>query len=182
MFKNLHVEINIPKPVVGPTEYVKYGVGDGASFQGIKYTDFIQDAESDDTAIHELWNLIPLGKRKHFQLSLMSINRDILPHTDSNVRTVINFYLKTGGYVTTFCKPMCGAQSFQLPTQTNGFVYDFNDVMPQGSFVAKDGEVYILDVTRLHCVHSGKGARVALNLGTDLSYAEVLDMMSEVVS
>ena len=177
MYQKIPVQIDLPKPVEGTTEYVKYGLGSGPSFRGIKYTDFTNEGTEDDLAIQELWNLVPSMYRRDFQISLMSINRDILPHTDSNVRTVINFYLKAGGYVTSFCEPLARAKSFQLPTQTNGVVYDFNDVSANESFVAEDGDLYVLDVTKLHCVHSGKGDRVAINLGTPLPYNDVIEMM-----
>ena len=179
MFRKIPTQIRIPGPVEGRMEYVKYGQGEDDLFEGIKYTDFIYDTDKDDESFYQFWCLIPPDYRKYFLLSLMSINRDILPHTDSNVRTVLNFYLTAGGYVTSFCSPLAGSQSFKLPTQTDGVVYNFEDVSMDEGFVAKDGDIYLLDVSKLHCVHSGKGNRVALNLGTVLPYNEVVDILTK---
>jgi len=161
-------------PIEGNKEYVKYGLGEGKDFQGIKYTDF----EVDQSCKDYLWNLIPEKHRHQFNMSLMSINRTIHPHTDSNTRTAINWYLISGGYHTSFCTPKPGAKSCKLPTQTNGIIYRFEDVHFDERFKSEDGDVYILDVTKLHCVHSSKGPRVALNLCTNLSYDEVLGMIN----
>jgi len=121
--------------------------------------------------------LIPEKHRHQFNMSLMSINRTILPHTDSNTRTAINWYLISGGYHTSFCTPKQDAKSCKLPTQTDGVIYRFEDVHFDERFKSEDGDVYILDVTKFHCVHSSRGPRVALNLCTNLSYDEVLGMI-----
>jgi len=169
---------NIPPdeiPVSGHIEYVKYGLGEGSEFEGIRYTDFVTRSVQEKT----LLGLVPEKYRKHFRLSLMSINRDIFPHTDSNTKTAINWYLKAGGYKTSFCSPKHGARSFKLPTQTDGVVYDFSDVTVDKTFEAKDGDVYVLDVTKIHCVHRAGDAvdRIALNLATDIPFEEVIDLL-----
>jgi hypothetical protein len=169
---------NIPPeeiPVSGHTEYVKYGLGEGCGFKGIRYTDFVTRSLQEKT----LLGLIPEKHRKDFRLSLMSINRDILPHTDSDTKTAINWYLTAGGYKTSFCMPKHGARSFKLPTQTDGVVYDFSDVIINKTFEAEDGDIYVLDVTKLHCVQKDDGEldRIALNLATNIHFKEVLDLL-----
>jgi len=162
-------------PTLGDKEYVKYGIGEGSSFQGIRYTDFKTETLQEEL----LLRLVPEEYQKHFRVSLMSINRDILPHTDSDTKTAINWYLKAGGYKTSFCRPVYGARSFQLPTQTDGVVYDFSNVVMNETFEAKDGDIYVLDVTKLHCVHGtgDKADRIALNLATNIPYREVTDLL-----
>ena len=47
------------------------------------------------------------------------------------------------------------------------------------SFVAEDGEAYILDVTKLHSVHSGtEKDRIAVALSTKLDFDSVCKMFS----
>lgn len=174
MFYKVPIDLVTCHPTEGHKEYVKYGIGSGDKFEGIKYTDFDLMLSPD---IHSFWNLIPTSCRKHFNISLMTINRDILPHTDSNTKTAINWYLDPSNYVTSFCTPLAHSQSFKLDTQTDGVVYAFEDVSMESSFVAEKNDVYVLDVTKLHCVHSGQGKRVALNLATNKSYDEVIDML-----
>ena len=109
----LKTKLNIVHPEEGPTEYIKYGVGEGLNFQGIKYTDFSVSEEAKSL----FRSLIPVNERKHFHMSLMTINRAILPHTDSNTKTAINWYIHEGGYETYFCEPKHDAKPFKLPTQ-----------------------------------------------------------------
>ena len=158
----------------GGREYVSYGVTESGQFQGIKYTDLNLE---DEINAPLLWGLISEEHHTDFELSLMTVNRDILPHTDSNTKTVINWYLETGGYTTSFCTPRSGATKFKLPTQTDGLAYHFKDVVMGESFVAEPNSLYVLDVTKLHCVHSGEGKRVALNLATKLPYEQVISIL-----
>ena len=115
---------------------------------------------------------IPKKYWDKFQPLYMHVNCDILPHVDSGHRTVINIYIKAGGYQTDFHTPKVDAVSFKLPNHQFG--YRFEDVNTLCSFVAQDGDAFILDVSRLHSVHSGKERdRIALALSTNLSFKEV---------
>ena len=174
MYYKIPTQIPLCSPTEGDTEYIKYGLGEGEDFEGIKYTDFNVPEE----AVAHFWNLIPENRRSEFEISLMTINRDILPHTDSDSKTAINWYLKTGAYVTSFCQAKEGSESFQLFTQTDGVIYMFEDVEMEKSFTAEDNDLYVLDVTKLHCVHSGEGHRIAMNLSTNIPYDEVLELLN----
>jgi hypothetical protein len=155
-------------------EYVKYGIDTDQGFKGIKYTGFKLDAKG----LKAFKDLIPEQYQDQFNMSLMSISSDILPHTDSNTKTVINLYIETGGYVTSYCKPKPNAKHFKLPTQTDGVAFSFDDVDLNESFIAKPGEVYVLRVDQLHCVHSGQGNRTALNYATSLPFEKVVEILS----
>jgi len=176
-YVKLKKRFDICKPVEGSMEYVKYGLGEGKNFQGIKYTDFTVS----DYILREFLKIVPKEVRHLFKASLMTINRDILPHTDSNTNTAINVYLESGGYVTSFCTPAEDAKPMKLPTQTNGVMYNFEDVTIYDSFFALPGEIYILDVTKVHCVHSGRrtGKRVALNMATEMPFDEVISCVGD---
>tara|TARA_R110000868_G_scaffold85685_9_gene240909 strand:- start:1427 stop:1999 length:573 start_codon:yes stop_codon:yes gene_type:complete len=174
----LKTKLNIVHPEEGPTEYIKYGVGEGLNFQGIKYTDFSVSEEAKSL----FRSLIPVNERKHFHMSLMTINRAILPHTDSNTKTAINWYIHEGGYETYFCEPKHDAKPFKLPTQTDGCVYSFEDTTFMESFSAKDGDIYVLDVTKTHCVvPKAKECtpRVALNMATNLPFKNVVSLLGD---
>jgi len=172
----LRTTIDAPTPREGTTEYIKYGIGEGAEFQGIKYTDFSIPNEVKNL----FWALIPSKERKHFHMSLMTINRAILPHTDSDTKTAINWYIHEGGYETYFCEPKHDAKPFKLPTQTDGCVYNFEDVTLMEGFSAKDGDIYVLDVTKTHCVVPKAEMctpRLALNMATNLPFEDVVSLL-----
>lgn len=118
---------------------------------------------------------IPQEYRDQFMVPLyMHINGDITPHTDSGARTVLNVYLKAGGYETDFNVPKVDAVPFKIRNQSEGICYRFGDVDTICSFVAQDGDIFILDVSQLHSVHSGmEKDRIALVIGTNLPFDQV---------
>jgi hypothetical protein len=66
----------------------------------------------------------------------------------------------------------------KLDNQTDGYAYKFEDVDTIASFVAEDGDAYILDVTKLHSVHSGsKKDRIAIALSTKLDFDSVCKIL-----
>jgi hypothetical protein len=107
-----------------------------------------------DDANNHLFQFIPEEFRQHFYLTFMRINiQYVRPHTDSNIKVTINFYLETNKCKTTFYsfnKP--DVTEDKLAMQTNGRIYLMGDLTPEKSFVAKDNEVWILDVTKPHSV------------------------------
>jgi hypothetical protein len=170
------VDISIDAADVKPTdkEIISYGEEINGDFEGIKYNDCIVS----DSAFSQIYSVLPSKMRNMFMPMYMQINRDIIPHIDSGVSTVINVYIKSGGYVTEFNKPKEGRKSFKLKNQTNGVSYNFDDVEILDSFVANDGDAYVLDVSKLHSVHSGtEKERVALALGTPLPFNVVCNMI-----
>ena len=44
------------------------------------------------------------------------------------------------------------------------------------SHVANNGDIYILDVSKLHSVHSGTGTRTAVALSTNIEFNDVVEM------
>lgn len=184
MFKKITTVPNVAPIEVGSEKYVSYGVYEDGEFRGIEYGAF----NAPSFLVDAFKQLIPDEYADQFYLSLMSINRPILPHVDSHTNTAINLYVETGGYVTSFCTPKENAKSFRLPIQDvrkDGIVYHFEDVdMTDNTFVAETGDVYVLDVSRLHCVYAAndpkcKRNRVALNFATQMSYEDVLDIIAK---
>jgi hypothetical protein len=170
-------KLDIPMPDLsvsrGDREITKYGLDTDNGFQGILYN----DCGPVLTGIAPLLDRIPIQYHAKFWPMYMTINRDILPHIDSGVNTVINVYLESGGYQTDFNSPKEGATPFKIPNQTNGECYQFEDVDVLDSFIAEDGDTYILDVTKLHSVHTGAGERKALALSTLLPYDQVVALL-----
>jgi len=174
-YARLNRQFDVCDPTEGSEEHVRYGFGTGEDFKGIKYTDF----KVEDRIYSDLINIVPMEIRDEFETSLITINGNISPHVDSNFNTVINVYIENGGYITSFCTPNEGVAPGKLPAQTNGVIYEFEDVTIYDSFFALPGEIYILDVTKIHCVHTPcKGSRrLALNLSTKIPFNEVVQYM-----
>lgn len=169
MFRKLDITFNENDFRKKDIEIIKYGKKIENKFMGISYN----QCDLGQEFVSKLLGIVPRNMIHYFTPMIMEINADILPHIDSGVNTVINFYLRAGGYVTDFNRPIEGASVFKLNNQTNGYIINFNQVSVVDSFTARDGDVYILDVTKLHSVHSGTGTRTALVLSTNLSFDEV---------
>lgn len=127
----------------------------------------------------DVWSTIPVGYRADFQLSLMRITDSVPPHTDSEVKTSINFYIEPGDYRTTFYTPEPKAVKRQIENQTNGYIFQQHELANRGSFVAKPGDAYLLGVDRVHDVQ-GSGERIVLCLATDKhDFDAVLNMLDK---
>lgn len=122
---------------------------------------------------------IPLRYRADFCLSLLKINGPVPPHTDSEVKTSINFYIEPGNYRTTFYTPEPKAVKRQIENQTNGYIFQPHELANRGSFVARPGDAYLLGVNEVHDVQ-GSGERTVMCLATDkYDFYEVLHMLVE---
>jgi uncharacterized protein YkuJ len=100
------------------------------------------------------FNYIPEKYIKDFIFQHMKINYRIPPHVDSGIKTTLNFYLKTDSCETVFYTIKENAKSFKLENQTNGDSYTYDDLNRVSSFVARDNEVWLLDVTTPHSVET----------------------------
>lgn len=164
------------KPIAKQGEYGRFENGE---FKGIRY-DFI---ETND--IEKLFSVIPQQYRHNFCLSRMLINTRIEPHTDSDIKTVINFYIKTNKYKTQFYKIKDGItpKTIQVANQTDGFIFQEDELNKTGCFIAKDGEVWVLNVKEPHAIiptADTNGERIAFSLSThSYAYPEVIDMLLE---
>jgi hypothetical protein len=156
-------------------EFVSYGKDVNGKFKGIKYLN------TTVSNIETILEIFPPEYRKDFSVSLMKVSSQIPPHTDSMSQTVINFYIKTENCTTQFYdlkvpNPRC----FQIPNQTNGFIFEVDDLIPTESFVAEDGDAYVLNVSRPHAVFAPtEPDRVALSISTFYPFEKVIYLLKE---
>jgi hypothetical protein len=126
-------------------------------------------------------DILPKNYHNLFTVSLMKINNEVPPHTDSGAKVVINFYIKAGNYKTSFYEG--NAKSYQVENQTNGKVFEKDGLIPLSSFVAKDGDVYCLDVDKIHgvdCLDQNPSERIAVCISSDsFNYDQVCNMLME---
>jgi len=83
----------------------------------------------------------------------MTITTSIPPHTDSDVRTVINCYGATADAVTQFhSQRQQTLTQRQVRNQTTGHLYDPRELTIAAEFTARAGEHWILAVDHIHSV------------------------------
>jgi hypothetical protein len=171
MFARL--EKTFEKPLYAITDPLKSFKGDNG--KGIDYKK-IWSPEAE-----KLYGILPRRYWQDFHLTIMTIDCIIPPHTDTEIITSINFYLQTEGCKTVFYKPKNNdLKTIQVKNQTNGHIYFEEDLIEVDSFIAKDFEIWLLDVTQIHGVQGNFNLRKALTLGTFIhKYEDVLKMLKE---
>jgi hypothetical protein len=161
------------KPLYIVTEGLKTFTG--VDDKGIDYKKiWSPDAE-------KLLSVLPKRYWDDFHLTVMTINRPIPPHTDTEIITTINFYIETGGAKTVFHEPIVEEpRTFQIENQTDGYIYYPEDLKKVDSFIAKDFEIWCLDVKKIHSVEGNVSLRKAITLGTfKHKYDDVVEMFKE---
>mgnify|MGYP003140263895 CR=1 FL=1 len=173
-FKKLDITFDIPDFDTGDL-VVEYGLDIGGNFHGLWYNEILNENQC------PLKNVIPQELQDSFVIQLMQANTYIHPHTDSGTLAVVNFYLSTNGCVTQFHEIKEGARPFKLPSQTDGCIYSEDDLELGPSFLAEPGDVYLLDVTKVHSVVPPAGVQVdrkALCLAsTSLNFEQVKQLV-----
>ena len=109
------------------------------------------------------------------------------PHFDNGQRASINYYMRTGGYTTSFWVPQENAKkriSKRYDHATNSYVdgklgYMRENLIFADSFVAKDGEAYVLNVEQIHSVEGEKPTlpRAFIQMQWDFSMDELLEKL-----
>ena len=141
-FEKLNIKIDTPSYEVGKKE-LEYGIDINNKFNGLWYSDL---------KINEEIDLIPEKYKSDFYLLFLEANSYILPHSDSGPTAVINFYIETNNCATQFYEIKNNAEPYQIENQNDGCVYNLDDLVETGSFIAEPGDVYILDVSKVHSV------------------------------
>lgn len=169
------VNYDFPKPIYAVTQGLNTFTG--IDNRGIDYK-LIWSPEPET-----MYKILPKKYWEDFHLTVMTINRGIPPHTDSDILTTINFYLDTDGCDTVYYEPLVeNLDTFQIKNQTNGFIYKNEQLKEVARFSAKPMEVWVLDVKKIHSVESPKEdiKRKAVTLGTKIhDYNTVCAMIEE---
>lgn len=155
---------------------ISFGHETDNGFIGIEY--FHVDIENKN----ELMDIIPKEYQKYFFMTVMKINVEIPPHTDSGIKSTINFYIEPSDCLTQFYKFKTDKpKTYQVENQSNGFVFDKNDLQKTDSFVAKATEAWVLDVTQPHSVipQSEFKERTAIALSSELEYNTVCGILKD---
>ena len=137
-----------------PTELLfKFGTVIDDEWIGIAYYKAIPEMET------KIKSFIPESYHHLFEVNYMVINTHYIPpHNDDKIATTFNFYVNTADAVTKFHakKENVSVETVRLPEQTNGRMYNADDLYVVSEFIAKPNEVYLLDVQQLHSVSCSK--------------------------
>ena len=123
-----------------------YGETVDNEFKGIKY------CEAFVSFSNISFDFVPFDAFKNAQKTVMTINREIPPHTDSGVECVINIYTRTSNCLTQFYDIVGEPDGFQIENQTDGQIFNLDALVPADSFVAEVGDVILLNVKTPHSV------------------------------
>lgn len=154
---------------------ISFGETVKGKFYGIEYSHI-------DIKTNFIDSIIPKEYQKYFFMTIMKINREIPPHTDSGIKTAINFYIKTDDCLTQFYKFVTDKpKTKQVENQTNGHIYDVKDLDRVASFMAQPNEGWVLNVTKPHAVipQFNFKERLAVALSTELEYDVVCDLLKD---
>jgi hypothetical protein len=152
---------------------MKYGETVNGEFKGIEYLLI-------DTVAEELWSVIPKKERVNFFMTMMRVNTAIPPHTDSGIQSTINFYIRTDNCLTQFYKLKTNSpKTRQVNNQTDGHIFDINELDVVDAFVAEPNSAWLLDVTQPHAVipQDKFTERAAIVLSSKLAYEQVADLL-----
>ena len=142
-FKKLNIQFNVPEFDIGEPD-IQYGPTVDGEFYGIEYRELVN--------FKSLYSKFTLNLTTEAP-QLLHVNSYILPHTDSNVKAVINYYINTENCKTQFYeKKEDIVDHYQIENQTDGRVYNLKDLTLGPSFTAEPGDVYLLNVSKIHSV------------------------------
>lgn len=82
----------------------------------------------------------------------------VSPHRDHSTTTALNCYFKAGGAITHYWNVKPGAQAIRFPGAETSNIYTLEDVEHVDSFMAQDGDAYLLDVSSVHSVERASAA------------------------
>lgn len=144
-FKKLDIHFDVPDFETDGLA-VQYGFDFEDKFRGIWYNHIKEEQEC------ILKHAVPEDLRDKFTVQLMEVNSYIPPHTDSDTLAVLNFYISTSNCITAFYDVKENAEPHQIKNQTNGCIYSLDDLNLGPGFKAEPGDVYLLDVSKVHSV------------------------------
>lgn len=146
----------------------------------IKYGNIIQYSKVSN--LDYLKEILLPEYRDDFFLTVMDISGNLPPHIDNGILTTINFYIACSGYVTQFYDV---ETEFDAPyAQGDGRTYDLNLLRKTDSFIAQDGDAWVLNVRVPHSISSLSSdqlPRTAIVMQTRKhSFDRVIEMISTV--
>ena len=153
----------------------KYGKTINGEFIGVSYYDIPIDISNNILKL-----IIPEKYRRYFNVCWLEINNDYIPpHIDSDINAVVNIYIQTKGATTILYETPHLSKPIKVDNQTDGAVYNPDDLDEIDRFKAKSYEAWILDVKKPHsviCVRNGNEDKIRSAYCIQTSYFSYNDL------
>lgn len=130
---------------------VNYGTTVDNKFVGISYYNisfFVQKLI--------IKKFIPKKYEHLFEVTWMEITSPYIPpHTDSNIKCVINIYMKTNNATTSFYNiKNTNYKTTKIKNQTDGYIFDETELEKICEFTANINDAWLLNVKTPHSVRT----------------------------
>lgn len=177
MFKKIDVTLSYPT-----FQYIETHVTFGNGGLSGKAPPMICYSKIDGTIVQEMLNLVPSEFQDKFDICTMEITSTLVPHIDSSIKCSVNYYYSVNDERTVFYRVLNDNQGYPMKKDRDtGRKFRYSDVEEIDSFIAKSGEVWLLDVSKPHnLISSSTGLfdRKAIVLQTShFTYDQVLKMI-----
>lgn len=132
-----------------------------------------------ESIINQVKNILPSILQDEAEVVLCKIYKGALPHRDHDCKCKINFYLKTGNAKTVyFSEPTIHGYSYNNDNQHNMYDIKQHRLRKTGSFIASEGETYLLDTSQIHAViMPEETTRIIVSISFNRSYDEILGLL-----
>lgn len=122
------------------------------------------------------------------QIFLAEVHGPLNCHRDNGVSSCLNYYLRPMGCTTEFWEPIenarrIAAKRYDGKTDTYKDVllgYEKDDCIPKGSFTAEPGDIYALNISRVHSVAHNRSddIRAFVQCQWHINMDELLEILS----
>lgn len=132
--------------------------------EGVEYGSYYYEV-TNKLVSGKAYSYIPSALRDKFDIYYMKINHSIPPHIDNGIITVLNFYIRSSGCVTSFYTASSVIPDEKLTGHTDGGIFNKDKLTLHSQFTARMNEVYALDVSKIHSVDGQEPVnRIAVTL------------------
>lgn len=84
------------------------------------------------------------------------VGSHLLPHIDHNISAGLNYYVQAGGSITHFYNLKENGSGFVYPGRSSANIFTLDQVDEVDRFTANTGDMYILNVSKIHSVETPK--------------------------
>lgn len=140
---------------------------------------------SNSDTVYQYWPRLRDLRPGMIQFATITSQRGgyLRPHRDhGDLKCVINWYLTSNNSTTAFYVERDQAQPYCAVGESHAKIYLGHQINKVSEFQARDGDIYLLNVSEIHSVHAPQGGiRSFITMSwKDRSYQEVLSAAREI--
>lgn len=125
-------------------------------------------------------DFLPVSVSNQATIDLCKINHGVLPHKDHDCACKINFYIKASDAKTVFFEDSSeNGYSYKNNGKNNMYDIKLNRLKRSEMFVAKDGDVYLLNTSKIHSVIMNKSdTRIIVSASFTRTFEEIRNLIA----